>query len=396
MIRALVFYSNTVPSTRNTVAETFWRGLVGVSPDRRPPAWLQRLGLPGRAIFRSLNHTNDYRSLGYVDDWKSTLASRNDAECTFINVANLVELWGAKAKKAINSADLVIVLHSALGDDTTNLQMVTSLLKDRKGSLAVFIGNEYVDLKQKKRFLKASQANYVCSQLPEAAAHFVYDGIDDISVIEMPHGLNPSRFNIKSKQKKENQFCFRGAKYPAWIGDSERNRFIATIKDRAQRMSAPSDIQHGNISAGQWARLLNISKGTIGAEAGTYFLDRNNEIIDALKRVRELDADFDFAEFVSSLGIKYVSGKAISSRHFEAIGCGTVQLLLEGSYNNVLVKDVHYLSVKHDYSNLDEKLDEFDDHDRRQELAFCALEHVLDKHTYDKRIDQLLNLAGFA
>jgi hypothetical protein len=290
----------------------------------------------------------------------------------------------------------VIVLHSALGDDTTNLQMVTSLLKDRKGSLAVFVGNEYVDLKQKKRFLKASQADYVCSQLPGAAAHFIYDGIDNTRVIEMPHGLNPSRFYINSEQKKKTQFCFRGAKYPAWIGDTERNRFIAAIEGRAHKMSAPCDIRHGNINAGQWAGLLNLSKGTIGAEAGTYFLDRNNEIIDALKRVKELDADFDFAKFVSSLKIEYVSGKAISSRHFEAIGCGAAQLLLEGSYNNVLIKDVHYLSVKHDYSNLDEKLDEFNDDDRRQELALCALEHVLDKHTYDKRIDHLLNLTDFA
>jgi spore maturation protein CgeB len=85
-----------------------------------------------------------------------------------------------------------------------------------------------------------------------------------------------------------------------------------------------------------------------------------------------------------------VSGKAISSRHFEPIGTETVQILLEGAYNGILQPDTHYIQLRRDHANLDEVLDRFRDPNVRAVITAAALTHVLEGHTYAHRVDQLL------
>lgn len=83
-------------------------------------------------------------------------------------------------------------------------------------------------------------------------------------------------------------------------------------------------------------------------------------------------------------------GKCISSRHFDAIGTGTVQILLEGRYNDCLVANEHFVELKADYSNLHEVLNRISDRTYCEAVTSDALHHTLEFHTYRKRIDLLL------
>ena len=83
----------------------------------------------------------------------------------------------------------------------------------------------------------------------------------------------------------------------------------------------------------------------------------------------------DFSSFIEATDIEHQSGKAISSRHFEAVGCGTAQILLEGAYNNILRPDI-VISVR-SFSNLAQKLDEFFDEERRRKIILAAGEHTV-------------------
>ena len=89
-----------------------------------------------------------------------------------------------------------------------------------------------------------------------------------------------------------------------------------------------------------------------------------------------------------------MSGKSISSRHFEPIGTKTCQILLEGEYNGVLVPDEHYISVRKDRSNLGEAVRRFRDEGYRQAIAECAYEHVMSNHTYAHRVRSVLAAVG--
>ena len=101
-------------------------------------------------------------------------------------------------------------------------------------------------------------------------------------------------------------------------------------------------------------------------------------------------------EVYSCTDVEYISGKGISSRHFEPMGTKTCQILLEGRYCDLIKPGVHYLSVKPDFSNFSEVIKEFCDEERRREITEHAYEHVMNAHTYRHRIVNLVEafLAG--
>ena len=142
-----------------------------------------------------------------------------------------------------------------------------------------------------------------------------------------------------------------------------------------------------------WSELLRSARGTLGAEAGTYSLDKDGEVLRAAKkfyRAARQGRDFDFNLYIELNKLKVISGKAISSRHLEPLGTGTVQLLLEGDYNGILEPGKHYLSVKRDFTNFNERIREFMDESRRKEIADEGFDYAMDCHTYKHRIEHIL------
>lgn len=90
-------------------------------------------------------------------------------------------------------------------------------------------------------------------------------------------------------------------------------------------------------------------------------------------------------------GLDVISGKSISSRHFEAAGTKTCQILIDGKYNGILEADKHYIGVKKDLSNIEDVIQKFKDEAYRNLIANQAYEHVIAEHTYQIRIATLLN-----
>ncbi len=85
-----------------------------------------------------------------------------------------------------------------------------------------------------------------------------------------------------------------------------------------------------------------------------------------------------------------MSGKAISSRHFEPVGTKTCQILIEGHYNGVLVADEHYIAVRKDLSNIADAVQRFKDDGYRRAMVDRTYEHVMSAHTYRHRVEQLV------
>jgi ribosomal protein S21 len=66
---------------------------------------------------------------------------------------------------------------------------------------------------------------------------------------------------------------------------------------------------------------------------------------------------------------------------------------LEGSYNGILNADEHYISVKKDFSNIEEAVRRFKDEGYRAAMVRRTHEYVLDEHTYDRRVQGLVRTA---
>ena len=85
-------------------------------------------------------------------------------------------------------------------------------------------------------------------------------------------------------------------------------------------------------------------------------------------------------------------GKCVSSRHFDAAGTKTCQIMFRGRFNDIFQADEHYLALEPDFSNIDEVLAAFRDPVRSQQVANAAFDLVQAKHTYAQRMQQVYDL----
>lgn len=334
-----------------------------------------------------------YESLSYTNDWKEAFISLNGFSVESLNLLDQKEAQYF-LKKKINNFDLIILLHSVLGDNIDLVRTLTSQLQNRKGKVLSFVGNEYINMKEKKLFLSDIESDYVASQLPKKAFKFIYGDLET-KLIAAPHALN-HKIYVPSNIEKIYDVSFIGARYPIFIGDENRNNFIDYFDTKMNRLNNVISIgKNKNIPRDLWKKLLQKSKGTIGAEAGTYFLDRDGELLEKAQKLCHEDPKLNMSEIFSKLfdntDTQFVNGKAISSRHFEPIGTKTCQILLEGNYNGILKANEHYISVKKDYSNFDEALDIYSDPIKRNQITESAFEYVISNHTYEIRTENILN-----
>jgi Glycosyl transferases group 1 len=389
-LKTLVLDSNGF-GWKEYAADTLILGVLRREQYPTLPAALRR-----QPLLRGLK--SRYDALSYVKDWRDALQASPSLDVRVCNVTNLVEF--AKWLRRVGEFDLVVVLHATAGDSMTLLLKVAERMRPRHGRLVVFIGNEYDLMPEKMEFLRRARADYVCTQLPIESARWLYAECEGIDVLAMPHALNPDVYHPASHDERRVDLGFIGAFHPLFIGDIERTRLVREVELRCRDWRLACDIREHNVPRPEWADFLRRSKGSIGGESGTYYLDRRGTLIGAAKEfVSEHPTATieDLSDHVfANPRVEYVSGKCISSRHFEAIGTKTCQILLEGKYNGLLQAGDHYITVKKDLSDLDDAITAFKDVGFRAEIVDRAYEYVLDRHTYAHRVDSLLTALGAA
>jgi len=388
-IKTLLLYANGFRQI-DKITNTVIRGVLGLDYAYKPPVFLKKIPLLNIIVNYLLN---PYEFLSYVNDWKEAFCESEKLQVEMCNIFDLLEQ--KKYFQKIKDYDFIVILHSAAGDTMQVLNENIEIFLKRKAKILMFIGNEYDLMDEKIGFAKNAKVEYIGSQLPIETAQWIYSELDT-EILAAPHALNTEVYFDK-KQKRNLDFGFRGAKYPWFIGDTERNNFFEFFMKNYQKHDFLVDIEMGkrkNLPRNDWSNLLNQSKGVLGAEAGTYFLDKKGCILNEAKKFLEKNStiSFDqyFEKFFQNPSVEYASGKAISSRHFEPIGTKTCQVLLEGYYNGILKPDIHYISVKKDFSNFEEAMQKFKDESFRTKIVEQAYEHILLEHTYKIRVEKLL------
>jgi hypothetical protein len=349
-----------------------------------------RINLPMSPLLRNFLGVRN-ESLSYVLDWRESFCEAGQLDVDVCNISNLVEYF--HYLRSISHYSLIIILHSASGDDMSILLKTAEWFKKRRGKLLVFVGNEYNLIADKLRFIHSVEADYVCSQLPLEAACWLYANCTSSKILAVPHALNPKLYSPNPCFGRITDIGFIGDFYHTFIGDMERTNLIRYFQRNSKDLGVSCDIRTRRLPREDWAQFLRGCKGTLGAESGTYYLDRTGQVIDDVKKYVKGRPEASFEE-VHRLFFKNhlspVFGKAISSRHFEPIGTKTCQILIEGYYNGVLVPDEHYISVKKDLSNMDDVICRFRDEDYRNRMVERTYEYVMDSHTYRHRVETLL------
>ena len=331
-----------------------------------------------------------YADAGYMADWREAFCTDDSLDVDVCNITNLLEFHSSRPK--IRDFDLVIILHSAAGDRMAILNHTAGWFQGRRGKLAMFIGNEYDQLDEKIAFARNADVDYLCTQLPIETARQLY--VDcPAQVVAMPHALNPRVYFRRPEITRETDVGFIGDLYERLIGDTERTDIVKFFATEGEARGLRCDIRAKRMPREEWALFLNRCRTVVGAESGTYFLDRDSRALTCAKKYlkRAPAASFsDVFEHCFAGGPPGLNGKAISSRHFEPIGTKTCQVLIEGSYNGILEPDVHYMAVKRDLSNIDVVIDRMKDPEARNRVTDAAYTHVIASHTYGHRVRHLI------
>jgi hypothetical protein len=338
--------------------------------------------------------------------------------------------------------DLVVLLHTVLGNSLDPLRRCLTPLLNRTAPLVTFVANEVSLPGQpfgaKVDLVRALDAQFVATQLLFETGEQLYEGTG-AEVLAMPHALNPKAYRSEvPNPERPIDVGFRGARYLPHVGDDERNRIIDYFATTAFEPPLVTDIRT-NSSYGRdgWARFLNRCKGIVGSEAGAIEIRTDDAILERTERARGLrSGDLELRARLRPLhrylprGAKNAarrvaerlagrgrpdattpeprvaptaalprtgaSGKCVSSRHFDAIGTETCQILLPGRYNDLLVADRHYLALEPDFSNIDDVLVRFRDDSHRVAMTRDTREWALEHHTHAHRVRSLLEAVGQA
>jgi len=375
----------------------------------------------------------------YYDDWADAFAAAPFFEATSLNV---LDLSPSRLALELAEHDLVVLLHNCTADTTDDLERLMPALGARaRARLVAFVGNEYnspyAPMARKIAALEACNPDIVATQLLREAGEYLYGGIC-ANVMSLPHALNPNVFRPGPEQSRRAvDIGVRSFRYSPLLGDKERNDIIDYFRLYGREHGLKVDVDStGRFGRDDWAAFLANSRGTISSEAGSWYLDRDDALVtrihdaiglersglvisqgEGLRRlVRRLplsvksalgfalrrgpikfagfeDESLDFddlhARFFKDAPRCPAYSKALSSRHFDAIGAKTCQIMTAGRYNDLLTPNEHYIAVDTDLANVDAAIDQFRDEGERERITTAAYEHTMAAHTHAHRMATL-------
>ena len=185
---------------------------------------------------------------------------------------------------------------------------------------------------------------------------------------------------------------YRATHLPYWFGSHGQLKHEVghVVRTRALELGMRVDIstsERDTITGDDWHRFLASGRTVIGAESGSSVLDRRGEIrarIQALLREAP-GLTFDEVDRMMPPGWDEHQFFAISPRHFEAIASGTCQVLVEGSYDGVLVPNQHYIPLRRDFADLNDVLEKISDTELVSTIAQRAYSEIVASGKYSYR-----------
>jgi hypothetical protein len=396
--------------------------------------------MPNQSRIRSVVLTVRYGvRASYYEDWLEAFETSPQFSARSFNLFRGSERRAAQ--RAVRDAELVVALHSCTADTLQFIQPLRAALQARRGRLLVLVGNEYnlpwIRLADKRGFLREIGADFAGTQMPLEAGQYLYGDCAG-AVLAVPHAANERVFRRdRPDAARPIDIGSRSFRYPVYLGDDARNRVCELFAEIGPEAGLRVAITNkGRLDRFGWARFLNDCRGTVGTEAGTWYLERDDATALAIRdflraksrtptirangrlhrtlrrlpwglkaglrvllaaspmRLEALDAgDPDFEE----ISARFFAGrprcpaysKCISSRHFEASATGTCQILLRGRYNDILEADRHYIALDADLGNARSALERFRDPAERRRIADAAHDLVHAAHTYRHRLAAL-------
>lgn len=394
-----------------------------------------------------LGHAAYTDRLSYFDDWLDAFAGAPQFDVIPINIVS--PDTRARLPGLLREVDAVVLLHSTNGDATMYLEPHVDVLAQRRVPLLTFVGNEVnlpgSPIADKRRIFEALEPEYIATQLLLEAGKHLFEDVASREVVAIPHALNPAAYRpTRASERRPLDVGARAARYLPHLGDDDRNRLLQWFADHGTTYRLNVEISDQRLDREGWAGYLNQCKATVATEAGSWFLERDDATVNAIRDYvlsrqssgfvvrndsalrrfghrlpwwmkslvrmamrsgpirhealinEQLDPREIFDKFFAGRPRPAYYGKCISSRHFDAAGTKTCQIMFRGRFNDILVANRHYLALEPDFSNIDDVLAAFRDPVRRRDVVDAAYDLVSTGHTYAQRMQQVYDLLAAA
>lgn len=342
-----------------------------------------------------------YSTFSYHMCWPEQLHRHGGMNCTLLNVAQagLFPRLRQYRFRDFSKFDAIVILHSVFSNTCLLGGKLFERIAEANTSKVFFVGNEYKLIPEKIEFARNLKLDLFISQCNDPDILSLYRSKLGCEVTDMPNtGLDTEMFRpVEPRPSRLIDIGYRSVAPPLYLGHNERELIADRFRRLADEEKLVADISldgKSRFAPADWAKFLNSCKAQLGTEAGTDYFDPEDRPRNAVNDYLKIHPGASLLELQENVLSQFTKMpcRIISGRNIEAAGTRTVQILFEGRYGGYFEPDVHYISLKKDFSNIEEVMVRFYD------IAFCekvaeeAYQLVLECFTYDKLIDRLLTL----
>ncbi len=357
-MKTLVIYANTTPKLRNTQREHIY-------------------------CFQKYSPVKTYYLNIHFHQPSAQIISKQNFSLIIIHTTFIATHWSSRQTliKYINQlefiADLPALKIALPQDEYINTDLVTECIQ-RLGIQIVY------------------------SVSPPSEWAKIYQGVDFKSVKfkqVLTGYLNPEiidRVNKLHPETKTRQIDigYRARNIPFSLGRHGQikntiGKIVALHKPELGLIKNISNKEEDTLLEFDWYEFLMNCKYVLGVEGGASILDKDGSIMKKTeayikeKKKEKIEIGYQEAE---NLFFPNRDGEiniiALSPRHLEACLTRTCQVLIEGNYNGILIANKHYISLKADFSNLDEVMELIKQDQVRAEITNNAYKDIVESNLY--------------
>lgn len=296
--------------------------------------------------------------------------------------------------------DFVVVHYSVRVSTTDHFdEGVVRTLKDFDGLRVLFLQDEYEGTEIARTWMESIRFDIVFTCVPKEGQEKIYPSYRFPATVFLqtltgyvPEDPSMDRYARPLAERKL-AIAYRGRRLPAVYGQlgQEKYRIGVEMNMVAGMRGIPVDIEVDDtkrIYGTAWYEFLGSARATLGTESGSNVFDFDGSLR------KKLDLFLaDHPETTSEeIGAKFLLGhegcvamNQISPKIFEAIRLRTALILFEGKYSGVLQPDVHFISLKKDFSNIDEVIAKLLDDDYIRTTTERAFNDIVASGAYSYR-----------
>ena len=302
--------------------------------------------------------------------------------------------------------DLVVYHYTLLAlnySHPNKLLSYVDYLSTFKGHKVAFPQDDYVNSYNLAKFFKLTGVEQIFTlfnkkQDIEKIYPINETGVDKINTV-LPGYVsgNDIKYIAKKSSKGFNtlDISYRARKNPPWLGKVTFLKWkIAEIfSEKANHLKIDISTNESKVLLNNaWLNLMYSSRIVIGVEGGASIHDKYG----ILKKEFESNPNKDVQTYYSKY-LKSHEGsidlRCLTPRIFEAIVCKACLVLIEGDYSGVLKKNIHYIPIKNDFSNVEGVVNKINDKKLCHQIALKAYNDIIKskKYSYENFISLVYN-----